>query len=94
MPILSSFGAGFGWFWVGFGEVLGFLVVTSAEAPSGGDAPMWMSYILPVRGTTLAQELQDRSRTYRVISRMIKNSSWTAVKRALHGFKKVRKGDA
>ena len=42
----------------------------------------------------MVQELQDRSRTFRGITRMIRSSSWTTFKgfyKVLRGFKKVNK---
>ena len=49
----------------------------------------WMSFILPVTGTQQVQELQDRSRTFRGITRMIRSSSWTTFKRFQGCFRGV-----
>ena len=47
----------------------------------------WMSFILPVTGTQQVQEHQDRCRTFRGITRTIRSSSWTTLKRVLEVFK-------
>ena len=53
------------------------------------DLLRWMSFILPVTRTKQVQELQERSRTIRSTTRMIRSSSRTTFDGVLQGFKGV-----